>query len=268
MAFFEHDGIRFHYRITGEGPAVVFNHGLTGDLTNIEELIGELPGHRLLLWDARAHGETTPAGPPRALNFVTFARDLNALLSHLEIEKAVVGGVSMGAATATRLALDYPERIAALVLVRPAWLDQPLPQALRLYPKLADCLEQYGPRAGKLELEKLSEYQTLLETSLYDAQGLMDQFDRPFTVERSARLRNIPRDCPIRNWEEVKDLNLPALVVGNDQDLVHPLCYAQRWAERLPRAEFVQVPSRPKDFNNHARAFREHLARFLAAVNW
>lgn len=268
MPFFEHDGIRFHYRLTGEGPTVVFSHGLTGDLSNVEELVGKLPNHRLLLWDARAHGETTPVGPPRALNFVTFASDLNALLSHLEIEKAVVGGVSMGAATATRLALDYPQRVAALVLVRPAWLDQPLPEALRLYPKLADCLERYGSKAGRLEVQKLNEYQTLLETSIYDAQAIMDQFDRPCTVERSARLRNIPRDCPIRNWEEVQQLEMPALVVGNDQDLVHPLCYAQRWAAQLRDAKFVQVPSRPKDFKNHARAFREHLAQFLASVGW
>ena len=268
MAFFEHAGIRFRYSLFGTGPKVVFCHGLTGDLRNSLELIGPLPDHQLLVWDARAHGETMPVGPAAELTFATFARDLNALFSHLGIDKAVVGGVSMGAATATRFTLDYSQHVAALVLVRPAWLDQPNPEAMLLYPQVADCLERYGCDGGRVKVKTLREYQSLLSKSTEDAQGIIEQFDRPLAVERSARLRNIPGDCPINNWEEIRSLNVPALVVGNDQDLVHPLSYAETWAQRLPQGQLVQVPSRPKEFEKHVQAFRGQLAQFLTSIHW
>ena len=43
MPFLEHDGIRFYYEVSGSGPALVFCHGLTGDLEQPKELLGEFP---------------------------------------------------------------------------------------------------------------------------------------------------------------------------------------------------------------------------------
>jgi pimeloyl-ACP methyl ester carboxylesterase len=108
MAFFEHEGIQFHYEISGQGPTVALCHGLTGDLSQPKQLINQLPGYRLLFWDCRGHGATEPVARAENFGFVSFAKDLDALLSDLGIERVVVGGISMGAAVATRYAIQYP----------------------------------------------------------------------------------------------------------------------------------------------------------------
>ena len=76
MPFLEREGIQFHYEICGDGPPVVFCHGLTGNLEQPKELIQPLEGFRLIVWDARGHGKTNPAGSLAGFTFDTFASDL------------------------------------------------------------------------------------------------------------------------------------------------------------------------------------------------
>lgn len=267
MPFLERDGIRFHYEVSGEGPALVFCHGLTGDLEQPKQLLGAIPAVQLVVWDARGHGSTMPAGPSDHYTFEAFAHDLAALLDHLHIGTAVVGGISMGAAVSTRFALLHPGRVRALVLVRPAWLDSGLPDGLRLYPVVADYLGRYGTDEGRALFSELAEYQALLESFPDAAANIIGQFSQSHAVERRSRLDGIPRDAPIRNWQEVEALQMPALVVGNEPDVVHPWSYAVAWAEHLPLGQLVKVPSKSVDFEVHAHAVREHLAAFLASLH-
>jgi len=266
VGFIEHDGIRFHYEIAGEGPALVFCHGLTGELNQPKQLLGSLPGYRRLVWDARGHGATSPVGPADKFTFAQFADDLAVLMDRLGIQSAIVGGISMGAAVATRSAIQYPQRVRGLVLVRPAWLEQPLPEGLRVYPKAAACLERFGVEEGRKSVEAMPEFQRMREQSPESAMALLDQLSAPGAIERRARLDRIPQDAPIRDWREVQGLRMPALVVGNEPDWVHPLSYAVTWAERLPLGRFVQVPPKSVDFERHATAFRSHLAEFLRSI--
>src|SRR5690348_15060255 len=103
MPMFEHDGLRFHYR--DEYPAT------GGDVGQTFGLYSPPPsGVRLIAFDARAHGETQPLGDPKKISLASYADDLVALLDHLRIDRAVVGGISMGAALALNAALRYPDR--------------------------------------------------------------------------------------------------------------------------------------------------------------
>src|SRR3954469_5820695 len=128
MPTFDHDGLAFHYRDEGRGLPFVFQHGLGGDVSQPFGLYSPPAGVRLIAFDARAHGETRPVGDPKKISLAEFADDLVALLDHLGIDRAVVGGVSMGAAVALSAALRHPARVEGLVLSRPAWLDRPLPE--------------------------------------------------------------------------------------------------------------------------------------------
>ena len=65
------------------------------------------------------------------------------MLNHLGLTRAVVGGISMGAGMALNAATRYPERVAGLVLARPAWLDRPMPRrTVRLFDLLAGLLRE------------------------------------------------------------------------------------------------------------------------------
>ena len=266
MPFFEHDGIRFYYEESGEGSPLVFCHGLTGNLEQPKELLGEIPGMRRIVWDARGHGRTV-VGPPQGFNFRTFAKDLAALLDELGIAEAVVGGISMGAAVSARFAIDYPGRARALVLVRPAWLTQGLPEGLALYPVAAEYLDAQGAQQGRQLFAALPEFRALAHNEPDAAAGLLDQFSLEDAVERRHRLRGIPKDTPIHDWSETEPLRIPVLVFGNEADYVHPWPYAVAWAEHLPCARLVKTPSRYSEFPKHAEAVRRHLAAMLEEIN-
>ena len=85
MSFFEHEAIRFHFRETGDGVPVVFQHGMGGSVDQPFGLFTPPAGFRLLAMDFRCHGKTQPAGEPDRIGIASFADDLLAFLDHLEI---------------------------------------------------------------------------------------------------------------------------------------------------------------------------------------
>src|SRR5262249_6583263 len=133
MAHFIHDHIQFHYRDEGSGLPFFFQHGLGADISQPFSLFRPAPSVRLIAFDARGHGQTNPLGPPEKLGLTTSANDALALMDHLRIRQAVVGGISMGAAIALNFVLRYPERVVGLVLSRPAWLDAPNPWNVKMF---------------------------------------------------------------------------------------------------------------------------------------
>jgi pimeloyl-ACP methyl ester carboxylesterase len=231
------------------------------------DLVGPLEGHRLIVWDCRGHGETQPAGPAEKFGFGPMAEDLAALLDFLGVDRAIIGGISMGAGIAARFAANWPARVDALVLVRPAWLMQPLPENLAFFPRVAAMLRQYGPEAGLAEFNKLPELAEIRRRSPAVADSLCEQFTRPFAQERCARLERMPADCPLHNWNAVESLTMPALVVGNDRDAAHPMEFARVWSSHLPVSQLVEIPSKSDDAAAHTAEFRRCLHQFLRTLS-
>ena len=126
MPTFEHDGIQFHYEDHGAGLPFVFQHGLGSDRTHPAGVFRGRPGIRLVTLENRGHGLTWPIGNPSGYTFNQFAEDVLALMTHLECSPFVAGGISMGAGIGLNLAIRHPERIKGLVLIRPAWLENPM----------------------------------------------------------------------------------------------------------------------------------------------
>src|SRR5439155_12818427 len=116
-----------NYLDAGDGLPFVFQHGIGGDINQPTRVFSPMAGVRLLGFDCRAHGATRWSGHQAELSFSTFGDDLVRFLDHLGITRAVVGGISMGAAVALNVAVRYPQRVAGLVLSRPAWLDRQMP---------------------------------------------------------------------------------------------------------------------------------------------
>ena len=257
---------QIHYEIQGAGSPLVFCHGMGGDLSQPKELVGSLPSHRLIVWDCRGHGETQSTADPGQFNFLTFAGDLRSLLDHLRIRTAVIGGISMGAGVAIRFAVEWPERVKALILVRPAWLDQPDPPQLRLFVRIAELLESMGPQDGLAAFQKDSEWVTMRRTAPAMADSLCQQFTVDRAHERRVRLQQMPLASPIEKWSQVENLQKPALVVGNRTDPVHPFEFAEIWAHRLPLAQLVEIPSKSEGAAAHRGAFQCHLAHFLSTI--
>ncbi len=262
MPFFEHDGIQFNYEVNGDGPAIVFTHGLGGDLSQPKDLLGEMNGYRVLLWDVRGHGNTEPLGPEDKLNFETFAQDLHALLDHVGMTDVIMGGISMGAGISTAFAVRWPERVRGLVLVRPAWEDRPAPANLEHLIQLRHLLDAGCPDTTLHEYRRIPEYEPLRSLALDLVEGLESQLTKPKAYERRARLEMVTRSQPIHSWKEVEALIMPTLVIGNEPDSTHPMKMAEEWARRVPCGHMGVIPPKTR-MDTHRVEFQRHFQKFL-----
>src|SRR5947199_5799988 len=144
----ERDGVRLAVQDDGDGVPVVLLHGLTA--TRRYVVMGsralERSGHRVVAYDARGHGRSSPAPDPGAYGYDELAADLAATLDALAIERAVLVGASMGGHTLLRYALDHPDRVAALAVITPghdpATADDPA--RLARWDALAEGLRRGG----------------------------------------------------------------------------------------------------------------------------
>ncbi len=265
MPVCRHDNIDFYYEQRGGQPALVFTHGLSGDSADMRDLLGDTH-YSLLLWDVRGHGCTDPMGSPGSLCFSQFASDLHALTDHVGIKQAVVGGVSMGAGISTRLALDWPDVVRGLVLVRPAWLNEGAPEPLRACQQIGRLLEQHGADEGRRQFEQSAEYAMICQSSPAAAKLFCEQFAKPRAAERHLRLQNIPLDCPICSWDEVAEINVPAVVIGSRNDFTHPFAYAEEWARHLPQAHLLEAPSKEIDSVGYTIKVRADINAFMSML--
>ncbi len=99
----------------GAGPVVVLSHGILMDRSMFDEQVAALaPHYRVITWDERGHGGTVATGP---FSYWDSANDVLALLDHLGIERAVLGGMSQGGFLSLRAALSAPQRVRGLILI-------------------------------------------------------------------------------------------------------------------------------------------------------
>lgn len=263
MPNFQHDGITFHYRDTGQGVAFVFQHGLGGDANQTFSLFTPPPGYRLITLECRGHGETRPLGDPDTISLAAFVDDLCALLDRLALPQVVIGGISMGAAVALMLTLRFPERVRGLVLSRPAWLDQPLPPNVTLYPEIARLIRRHGAARGLEHFMQSADYLEIARSAPDAARSLCGQFTHPRAEETVVKLERIPRDAPSHDRQEWTRIAAPTLILANRQDPIHPFAYGEIIAQIIPHAQLQELTSKSVDPARHARETQAFIQSFL-----
>jgi len=220
-------------------------------------------GIRLISFDCRAHGRTRPVGPPEKISLTAFADDLLGLLDHLHIEKAVVGGISMGAAVALNFASLHPDRLLGLVLHRPAWLDEARKDPAAVFTVIAGLLRRHGAEKG-LALFKQSEiYRQALAASPAGASSLAAQFLHPRAEECAVRLEKIPVDHPGSDRRAWRAIAVPTLVLASDRDPLHPLAYGATLAREIPGAQFKELTPKSVSVDLHQAEAQRFLENFL-----
>ena len=106
-----------HYEVHGSGPPFFLHHGLTSSCQTWYQHLPELTrNHQVVIWDARGHGLTTAPAGDDYYSWELMCDDLDRLMQHLGIERAIIGGLSMGSGVSQTFALKYPEKVRALVL--------------------------------------------------------------------------------------------------------------------------------------------------------
>ena len=112
------NGIELAYEVYGEGSPLVLSHGFTATKEMWDGQIGPFSEkYRVVVYDVRGHGESeAPPVDDPGYTLDTFVEDQRALMAHLGIEAAYVGGLSLGGMIAMRFALKYPTQTRALLL--------------------------------------------------------------------------------------------------------------------------------------------------------
>ena len=270
MPVFEREGLSFHYLDEGDrrGRPFVFQHGLGGDVSQPAGVFAPPPGIRLISLDCRGHGETYPLGGMEKLSFSYFADDVAALMDHLGIGRAVVGGISMGAGVALNLARRYPGRVVGLVLSRPAWLDAPMPANLAAYPVISRLLHEHGAARGRELFEATGEHAELERAVPGSGRSLASsQFGRPRAAEFAMVLTSMAGDAPVEDRAGWREIRVPALVLASRRDPTHPYRYAEILAGELPSARLAELTPKTQDEARHAADVQAAVAGFLDRVS-
>ena len=266
MAFLERDGLKFNFEEFGAGIPLIFSHGLGGNLVQMRDLIGPMEGARIILYDNRGHGRTTGALDPAKLNFDAMADDMAAVLDHLGIESAVVGGVSMGAGISIAFWRRHRERARALILSRPAWLNRPYPVNLMVLGEIAKLFDELGPEAALPHVEKLAAFASMRKSFPEAASALMQNLENAKDSRVAMTYRTILASVPFGDFSNFASLRVPALVLANHDDPIHPFELAERLAAGIPGSTFQEFPSKHQSFAEHQEGFRLRVAEFLKTL--
>jgi len=238
-ASFTFRGRRIGYRDEGAGPRVlVMTHGLLMDSRMYTRLAPVIAAgrHRVITVDMLGHGMADQPHDMTAYSMQQFGRDVVALLDHLEVPEAVVGGTSLGANVSLEVAVAAPHRVRALVLEMPV-LENALPAAAAAFVPLALALRvsQRAMRAVAAVTRRIPRSHPLVDT--------MIDFLRRDPAASLAVLDGLIFGRIAPPIEERRALAQPTLVIGHPSDPIHPFSDADRIARELPNARLVTAHS-------------------------
>lgn len=165
-----------NYTIQGQGPAIILIHGLFGSLSNLGLLARDFTtDHTVISVDLRNHGHSFHSD---TMHYQAMADDLLRLLSHLNVESAIVVGHSMGGKAAMALSALAPQKIAQLVVLDMAPIHYTQRRHDNVFAGLQSVIQQ-KPTTRKAALECLSQHIELdgvrqfLAKSLHHKDGYM-----------------------------------------------------------------------------------------------
>jgi pimeloyl-ACP methyl ester carboxylesterase len=241
MPYFSYEGHKLAYTIHGEGSrTTVLLPGLLLSQKMQTRLASDLASHgnRVVTLDFLGHGDSDRPEEMGRYSMPGFARQTVALLDHLELDQAVVGGTSLGANVTLEVAALAPERLRGMIIEMPV-LDKAIPACAAAFTPLLLALT-LGEPAMKLLAR--------------GARAVPRQYV-PFIAElvldwvaqdpgpSGAVLQGIlfGRTAPERTVRQSFDA--PALVIGHPRDPVHPFSDADMLAAELPNGRLIDANS-------------------------
>ena len=241
MAHFRLDGQRIAYTVYGDGPrTTVLLPGLLLSQKMQAPLARQLAqrGNRVVTMDPLGHGESSRPQQVWHYSMSAFARQTIALLDHLELDQAIVGGTSLGANITLEVTADAPDRVAGMLVEMPV-LDN----------AIAACGAAFTPLLFALKFGEPA------MRALATVAGAVPRAPLPFLAEigldwisqdpapSAAVLNGILYGRVAPDHNERCRIQQPALVIGHPRDPVHPFSDAGMLASELPNGRLVDAHS-------------------------
>src|SRR6516164_2922719 len=117
VPFLDRNGVKIYYEEHGHGPPILLSHGYSATCRMWDGQISALVArHRVIVWDMRGHGASDDPDDPAAYSEALTVEDMAALLRRCGIDRAVIGGLSLGGYMSLAFHLAHPEMVRALML--------------------------------------------------------------------------------------------------------------------------------------------------------
>jgi pimeloyl-ACP methyl ester carboxylesterase len=258
---FRYEGHRIKYRSYGEGDrAIVLVHGLLMNRRMYARLAPALAerGNRVICVDLLGHGRSDRPEDLRLYSMPLFARQVSALIDHLGLDSAVVGGTSLGANVALELATKEPEQVRGLFIEMPV-LDNALSAVAAFFTPV-----MLGLRFGRPLFELISRVSSAVPRTNYLIDTGLD-WVRQRPGPSLAVLEGLLLGETAPHRELRRAIDRPAIVVGHSRDPVHPFSDSGMLAEELENATLVEANS-ILEWRLTPGRLDEELAEFLDQV--
>lgn len=263
MPYFDFNNIRLAYDDVGSGRAVIQLHGYPFNRSLWNEQAGVIgKSYRVLAPDLRGHGDSDVAAGPAAMDLM--ARDVAALMNELQIEHAVIGGLSMGGYVALAFYRLFPERVDALIL--------------------ADTRAQADTEEGK-NLRAKQAVQILAEGMAGIADAMLPKLLHPETVSKRPELVRRVRDMILYTkpagaaaalqgmaarddqTQLLEQISVPSLIIVGRDDAITPVADAEMMNQKIKGSRLVVLEAAGHVSNMEAaEEFNRAVLDFLATV--
>jgi pimeloyl-ACP methyl ester carboxylesterase len=241
MAHFSYGGQRLAYTVHGEGPnTTVLTPGLLLSQKMQTPIARNLArrGNRVITLDPLGHGASDRPRQMWRYSITEFAKQVVALLDHLDLEEAVIGGTSLGANISLEVAAAAPERLRGMIIEMPV-LDNAIPASAAAFTPLLFALTFGEPvmnvvaRAARAVPRGRVPF--MLQLGL---DWLAQDPGASAAVLQGILFGRTAPDHTVR-----RTLQTPALVIGHPRDPVHPFSDADMLAAELPNAKLIDANS-------------------------
>jgi pimeloyl-ACP methyl ester carboxylesterase len=252
MPHLNRDGVSIYYESSGDGPPVLLSHGYSATSAMWRNQAAEFSKrYRVVTWDMRGHGQSDSPDDPSLYSEAATVDDMAAILHECGIERAVIGGLSLGGYMSLAFHLKYPEMTRALMLfdtgpgyrnpkAREGWNATAEARAKNFEAKGLDAL------GGSAEV-RVSQHRSA-QGLANAARGMLAQFDS-------------------RVIESFEGIQVPTLVLVGDRD--EPFLAATDYmTAKIPGAQKVVIPDAGHASNiDQPEAFNAAVGAFLASLD-
>jgi pimeloyl-ACP methyl ester carboxylesterase len=239
MGEFTYEGYRLSYDEYGAGDRpIVLIHGLLMNRRMFERLGPILAdrGNRVIALDLLGHGRSDRPEDLQRYSMPLFAYQVNALIDHLELESAVIGGTSLGANVSLEMAVRFPQRVRALFIEMPV-LDNALGAVAAIFAPILVAL-----RFGRPVFGAIARATSMLPRSHFIADIGLDLIRQDPGPSLSVLEGLLLGETSPRSAER-RGIKQPALIVGHPNDPLHPFSDSGMLERELPNAKLIDANS-------------------------
>jgi pimeloyl-ACP methyl ester carboxylesterase len=249
------DGAELQYQIFGAGPAVVIANGIgvrypgaVRQMTALREA-----GFQVVCWDYRGMGQSVMADPEGDVGMPRHALDVLSILDHLQLERAIFVGWSMGVQVSLEVIRRQPRRVAGLVAMLGTYgqpfrtaFPEPVARAveggfafLSRHPAVAQAALDFAVSVPRLAFAILS--RSLFVGGDADQEIFAANVRSVAGVDKRLYTRTLLALAEHDGSDVLPEVRCPALIICGERDYLTPPRVARVMAERIPGAEYHEI---------------------------